>query len=766
VGKYALLIAAGEYEDSALARLRAPAQDVERLAAILADPDIGDFAEVQVQQDVVDSILRLKIEDMLADRKPDDLVLIYFSCHGLDDSRGRLYFATTNTRTTRPASSAISSSFVNELMEACRASAKVLILDCCFGGAFAEGFKSARGSALDGHIGKGHVVLAASDRFQFAYEGESIRDSATYASAFTDVMIEGLATGAADVDGDGRVHTDELFKYIYDGVTGRYPEQTPKKWASGADPHIYIARTARTPAGVQQAPISSTSGRPSNYNKHQIIVARGMRKHADLIRRTLGPLGLRTIFEDDKGQLIEAGEARTIATLYHPEDPQDRLGATYIAELVRDVNRQAGDGAATAVVLAQAMIDEAAAALRNGANPAILIRGIQAGTEMASEALARLATDLESKEQIAAVVSTSVGDAPIGELIAEAMDKVGREGVITVEESNAFGLELELTEGMRFDKGYIGPYFVTDPDRQEAVLWDPYILTVSSKIWENVVILPLLDKVVQTGQSLVVIAEDVEGEALATLVVNKVQDKFKSVAVKAPGFGERRRAILGDIAVLTGGRVVGEETGLALDRADLEVLGRARKVVVTKETTTIIDGAGRPSGIAARVNQLRADIENADSDWDREKMMERLAKLAGGVAVVKVGEATEAEMAERKRRIEAAVQVAKLAVDEGLVPGGGVALGIVAASVARTVGSGETGHETGIRIVASALTAPMTQILANAGIDARPQPGQGFDVLSGNETDMLSAGIIDTVGVLRICLQEAAQTVRRFLLIA
>ena len=376
----------------------------------------------------------------------------------------------------------------------------------------------------------------------------------------------------------------------------------------------------------------------------------------------------------------------------------------------------AGDGTTTATVLAQALVREGLRNVAAGANPMSLKRGIEAAVEAVSEELSKLARDVDTKEQIASTASISAGDATIGEMIAEAMDKVGKEGVITVEESNTFGLELELTEGMRFDKGYIAPYFVTDPDRLEAVLEDPYILIVNSKVSANKDLLPLLDKIVQSGKPLAIIAEDVEGEALATLVVNKMRGLFRSVAVKAPGFGDRRKAMLGDIAILTGGQVISEEIGLKLDNVDLDVLGRARKVVVTKDETTIVDGAGDAEQISGRVNQIRTEIENTDSDYDREKLQERLAKLAGGVAVIKAGAATEVELKERKHRIEDAVRNAKAAVEEGVVPGGGVAL-LQAARTAFDKLDLVGDEATGANIVRVAVEAPLKQIAVNAGLE-------------------------------------------------
>ena len=443
---------------------------------------------------------------------------------------------------------------------------------------------------------------------------------------------------------------------------------------------------------------------------------RGMNQLADAVKVTLGPKGRNVVLEKKWGAPTITNDGVSIAKEIELEDPWEKIGAELVKEVAKKTDDVAGDGTTTATVLAQALVREGLRNVAAGANPMSLKRGIEAAVERVSEELSKLAKEVETKEQIAATASISAGDPAIGEMIAEAMDKVGKEGVITVEESNTFGLELELTEGMRFDKGYIAPYFVTDPERLEAVLEDPYILVVNSKISANKDLLPLLDKVVQSGKALVIIAEDVEGEALATLVVNKMRGLFKSVAVKAPGFGDRRKAMLGDIAILTGGQVISEEVGLKLDNVDLDVLGRARKVVVTKDETTIVDGAGDADQISGRVNQIRTEIDNTDSDYDREKLQERLAKLAGGVAVIKAGAATEVELKERKHRIEDAVRNAKAAVEEGVVPGGGVAL----------LQAGRTAFEkldlsgdeaTGAQIVRRAVEEPLKQIAVNAGLE-------------------------------------------------
>ena len=497
---------------------------------------------------------------------------------------------------------------------------------------------------------------------------------------------------------------------------------------------------------------------------------RGMNQLADAVKVTLGPKGRNVVLEKKWGAPTITNDGVSIAKEIELEDPWEKIGAELVKEVAKKTNDVAGDGTTTATVLAQALVREGLRNVAAGANPMSLKRGIEVAVEAVREQLFQLAKDVETKEQIASTASISAGDTAIGEMIAEAMDKVGKEGVITVEESNTFGLELELTEGMRFDKGYIAPYFVTDPERLEAVLEDPYILIVNSKISANKDLLPLLNKVVQSSKPLVIIAEDVEGEALATLVVNKMRGLFRSVAVKAPGFGDRRKAMLGDIAILTGGQVISEEVGLKLDSVDLDVLGRARKVVVTKDETTIVDGAGDADQIAGRVNQIRTEIDNTDSDYDREKLQERLAKLAGGVAVIKAGAATEVELKERKHRIEDAVRNAKAAVEEGVVPGGGVALlqaGRNAFEKLELVGD----EAIGAQIVRRALEEPLKQIAVNAGLEGGVVVekvktlafGHGCDAATGEYVDMFAAGIIDPAKVTRSALENAASIAGLFL---
>ncbi|MFD6421163.1 MULTISPECIES: chaperonin GroEL [unclassified Streptomyces] len=496
---------------------------------------------------------------------------------------------------------------------------------------------------------------------------------------------------------------------------------------------------------------------------------RGMNQLADAVKVTLGPKGRNVVLEKKWGAPTITNDGVSIAKEIELEDPYEKIGAELVKEVAKKTDDVAGDGTTTATVLAQALVREGLRNVAAGANPMALKRGIEKAVEAVSAALLEQAKDVETKEQIASTASISAADTEIGAKIAEAMDKVGKEGVITVEESQTFGLELELTEGMRFDKGYISAYFATDMERMETSFDDPYILIVNSKISNVKDLLPLLEKVMQSGKPLLIIAEDVEGEALSTLVVNKIRGTFKSVAVKAPGFGDRRKAMLGDIAILTGGTVISEEVGLKLENAGLDLLGSARKVVITKDETTIVDGAGESEQVQGRVKQIRAEIENSDSDYDREKLQERLAKLAGGVAVIKAGAATEVELKERKHRIEDAVRNAKAAVEEGIVAGGGVAL-LQASAVFEKLDL--TGDEaTGANAVKLALEAPLKQIAVNGGLEGgvvvekvRNLPiGHGLNAATGEYVDMIAEGIIDPAKVTRSALQNAASIAALFL---
>ena len=498
---------------------------------------------------------------------------------------------------------------------------------------------------------------------------------------------------------------------------------------------------------------------------------RGMNTLADAVKVTLGPKGRNVVLEKKWGAPTITNDGVSIAKEIELEDPFEKIGAELVKEVAKKTDDVAGDGTTTATVIAQAMVREGLRNVAAGANPMALKRGIEKAVDAVVKELLATAIDVETKEQIASTAAISAADQQIGDLIAEAMDKVGKEGVITVEDSNTMGLELELTEGMRFDKGYISHYFVTDAERMEAVLEDAYVLVVNSKISSVKDLLPILEKVMQSGKPLLIIAEDLDGEALATLVVNKIRGTFKSVAVKAPGFGDRRKAMLGDIAILTGGQVISEEVGLKLDSADLDLLGRARKVVVTKDETTIVEASEDRSAIEGRIAQIKAEIEKSDSDYDREKLQERLAKLAGGVAVIKAGAATEVELKERKHRIEDAVRNAKAAVEEGIVAGGGVAL-IQAVKKAFETLTLEGDQATGANIVRVAAEAPLKQIAVNAGLEGGVvvekvrnlgSPREGLNAATGEYEDLVKAGIIDPVKVTRSALQNAASIAALFL---
>ncbi|TAN31333.1 MAG: chaperonin GroEL [Actinomycetota bacterium] len=498
----------------------------------------------------------------------------------------------------------------------------------------------------------------------------------------------------------------------------------------------------------------------------------GMNQLADAVRVTLGPKGRNVVLDKKWGAPTITNDGVSIAKEIDLEDPFERIGAELVKEVAKKTDDVAGDGTTTATVLAWSMVHEGLRNVAAGANPMSLKKGIEDAVVAAVDALKLIAKETESKDQIAQVASISAADSEIGAMISEAIEKVGKDGVITVEESNTFGMEMDLVEGMRFDKGYISPYFVSDPESMTATLEDPYILIYGSKISNVRDLLPVLEKVMQSGKPLVILAEDVEGEALATLVVNKIRGTFKSVAVKAPGFGERRKAMLQDIAILTGGQVITEEVGLKLESVTLDLLGRARKIEVTKDETTIIEGSGPDEEIKARVNQIKTEIENTDSDYDREKLQERLAKLSGGVAIIKVGAATEVELKEKKHRIEDAVSTTKAAIEEGVVPGGGVALLRVQAAILALAEKLEDDEAVGARIVAKAVEEPLKQIAVNAGLEggvvvekvkSLKNPSEGLNAATGVYENLVKAGVIDAVKVTRSALQNAASIAALFL---
>ena len=490
----------------------------------------------------------------------------------------------------------------------------------------------------------------------------------------------------------------------------------------------------------------------------------GVNKLADAVKVTLGPKGRNVVLDKKFGSPTITNDGVSIAREIELEDPFENMGAQLVKEVATKTNDVAGDGTTTATVLAQSLIKEGLRNVAAGANPMVLKRGIELAVEAAVAAIADHSVEIDTKKQIAQVAAISAADQAVGDVLADAIDKVGKDGVVTIEESNTFGIDLDFTEGMQFDKGYISPYFVTDADRQEAVLDDPYILFNQGKITSVQDILPVLEKVMQAGKPLVIVAEDIEGEALATLVVNKIRGTFASASVKAPGFGERRKAMLQDMAILTGGQVIAEEVGLKLDSVGLEVLGTARKVIITKDSTTIIEGAGEKDDVNGRINQIRAEIENTDSDWDREKLQERLAKLAGGVAVVQVGAATEVELKEKKHRIEDALSATRAALEEGVVAGGGTALLRARPAVEKVAKKLKGDEETGARSVWKALAAPTRLIADNAGLEgaiwvtkvAEAEGNVGLNAATGELEDLMKAGITDPAKVTRAALQNAA----------
>ncbi|MEV4625729.1 chaperonin GroEL [Micromonospora sp. NPDC049523] len=809
-GRYALLIATGEYADPSLDRLRAPQQDVARLGAVLADPAIGNF-HVRTLRDAPEREVRAAIEDLLTDRVDSDLVLLYFSCHGIVDPYHRLYFAAADTVRTRPASTAISRSFVNEQFEACRAAAKVLILDCCFAGAFAEGFKGAPQGALEWQVGRGYVVLSACDSYEYAFESDQLVASAPRGSIFTDVLIEGLVSGAADLDGDGRVGVDELFRYVHDGVVRRRPEQQPKYSAYNAEPHIYLA-TVPVPGAIVPAvggsdgegPDGTTVGSavagptiqlPTTYNQHQAIVARGFRTGADLIRRTYGPFGRRMLVQDEQGGYHEMADAAGIVRLLAGGDPRDALGTGYLRELVEGIRHRVGDGATTGVVLAQAMLDAASVALRAGANPVALRRGISTAVRDVAVELAGLAVPVRTRAELRALATVASGDELVGDLVAEAVDRVGRDGVIRVEASNLFGLELELTEGMSLRAGHMSPAFVTDEEEAEAVLDEPYVLLVDERIGTAEELLRLLGAVEREGRPLAVFAPEIRDPALAALVLAKARQLLSPVAVTLPWPPGQRRDALAELAALTGATVLGGESGVDLAHATLAELGRARRVVTTRSESVVLAGVGDPDPIVRRYQRLRTvrtrdDPRRGDPRGDGRRRAEsrygeplrvsaeRMSRVAGGVAVIKVGEVTPEQQRVRRRQIDDAVRNAKAAVEWGLVAGGGAALlgvharlqGRPTAPVPRQRGDDEA---LGYAVVVDALPAPFEELLRSAGRepDGVPEdlwyrgPGVTFDLVSGRYVVARDAGIVDAAATVREAVSAAASVVTRYLML-
>jgi len=703
--RLALIIANSEFDDPKLSRLVTPSRDAEALAKVLSDPNIGGF-KVTLLLDETETIVRRKIARLYHRRKRGDLLLLYYSGHGIkDEYSGELYLATKDTEMDIASATALSAAFVRGQIDKSDSQRKVVVLDCCHSGAFAEA-KAALGSSagaqevLAGN-GYGRVILTASNALEFAWQGDQLLGEAE-TSVFTHFLVKGLRTGAADRDGDGQISLDELYEYVHEQVIAN-SKQTPQKSVLKVEGRVIIAQN---PLGAKQAALAAPS-------------------------------------ENLATQLLER-----------------------VPSMVTD--NITGGGSMTATALAQAIVSEGLERVAAGSNPTLLKRGILAGADAVVEAIADQAIMLTATEELANVAATSAQDREIGEWIAEVMDRVGRDGFITLEESNRGWFETEYVEGMNFDRGYVSDYFLTNPEWDEAVIEAPYVLIHDKRISEAQDLAPILEKLVQKGErNLVVIAEDVDGDALGTLVQSKLRGDMSVLAVRAPGVGDYRKAILHDIAIVTGGTVISAETGLKLESARINYLGRAGRVVSTKHDTTIIDGAGDKDAVWSRANQIRTEIETSTSDEDIEKLQERLAKLAGGKAIMRVPGATKTERREKKREVEKALAACRAAIEGGIVPGGGVAL-INAVDSLDKVKMDSEDENIGVAILRRALEAPMKKIAADAGQDGALVVGEvrrrqketkndhiGYDVTSGKYRDMMEAGITDSAKVIRRALEIA-----------
>ncbi|MEU5894540.1 chaperonin GroEL [Streptomyces sp. NPDC047461] len=796
----ALLIATSEYEDLDWNPLQAPLRDAEELGAVLEDPAIGRYEVSKVLNQpahlIQQALLRFFIEARL-----DDELLVYFSCHGIKDYDDALYFAGTNTGKDPDLleSYAVPAAFVSRHLERCSARRKVLLLDCCFSGAFRPGAKGGTPAIDFGNSfrGSGTVVISATDETQPAFELASDAASGTPPlSVFTSAVVSGLRTGAADVDGDGQVSAEDLYKYVHHAMNAAATRQTPKLWLLEGVGNLTIAGRAAWTESVTSVPAetdvglvprgpaapvaSAVRGPAAPVRGHAATLLDGMAPMAELLRRTIGPFPRPAVVTGADGSVERFVDAALIVRELAPPGGTAEIGAKLLRELVERMRARAGDGAATAALVFESMVRTLQPFIDTGMNPVLISRSVPEAFHHA-EGLLGPAVDVDTKEMVAKVVLTVSPTKPlIGELVAEAMDKVGKEGVITVEESPVLGFELQLVEGMEFDKGYLSPHFITDEVSGETVYEDPYILLCEGTISAVDDLLPLLEKIMQTAsRPLLVIAEDVEGEALSTLIVNKLHDTFKSVAVKAPGFGRNRRGLLGDLAVLTGGRVVTASGSDTLENAGLDVLGRARRVVVSKDATTIVDGAGDTQRVAWWVRQIRAEIESSDSAYDREKLTERLAKLAGGVAVLRAGAMTQPERESLIALLRSAIRSAKAAVADGIVPGAASALAVVGAGL-RPSGGGAASDVTAattvpdalLHALAHALQQPLCALAANSGDTDTAAvltgtwagwPQVTYDARASSFMTADTADVWDPITVPRLVLQEVAWSVREFL---
>ncbi|WP_328690684.1 chaperonin GroEL [Streptomyces phaeochromogenes] len=786
----ALLIATADYEDTRWNPLEAPLRDAEELGSVLEDPAIGRYEVTKVLNQQAHIIQRELLRFFAAARLDDEL-LVYFSCHGIKDYDEALFFAASNTDKERELleSCSVPAEFVSRHLERCSARRKVLLLDCCFSGAFRPGSKGGDPTIDFGNSfnGSGTVVISATDETQLAFELDPETNSGLPSlSVFTSTVVGGLRTGDADVDGDGLVSAEDLYKYVTNVMHTVGAGQTPKLWLLDGVGSLAIAERAQwtEAATAMPAPIRvdrvprGTAAPDAPLRGHAAELLNGIAPMADLLRRTIGPLPRPAVVTRADGSIGRFTDTSMIVRESALPSGRAAIGANLLRELVERMRTRAGDGGATAALIFESMVRTLQPAIAAGVNPVLVSRSV-ADLFGRAENILGPAVDVQTKEMIAKIVRTATAADPmIGELIAEAMDKIGREGVITVEESQTFGLELELTEGMAFNRGYLSPHFATDEESGEAVLDDPHILLYQGTISSISDLLPLLEKIMQAGRPLLVIADDVEGEALSTLVVNKVRDTFKSVAVKAPGFLDHRKAVLGDLAAITGATVVAEGFGPKLDHIGLDALGRARKAVITKGETTLVDGAGGVSEVTARVNRIRAEIESSDSDYDREKLRERLAKMAGGVATIRAGAMTQSERENLTALLRSAVRSAKMAVTDGIVPGAASALAVVGAQVqpaadsqaaddAAATAAGVLAHA-----LAQALQQPLCAVAANSG-DTDTEaltagahaawPRFTYDARSSSFAEAGVAGVWDPITVPRIVLDEVARSVKEFL---
>lgn len=773
--RHALLVATGEYTDARLGRLRAPDQDVERLAAVLEDPDAGAFDDVRVLRDAPDFEIRAAVEDVLADRAGDDLVLVYFSCHGFVSAQGQLYFAATNTRTDRPAGSAIPASYINDQLQNCAAAGRLLLLDACFSGAFTDGFKAGTPDVMDGRVGDGYVVITACDRYEYAYEADSMVLESPRASVFTDAVLETLTGDAARGGEDGWITVDEFFKHVQDGVLRRQPEQRPRFFAHAAEPHrmrLVQKAARRSPGGTGQAAAATSKPVASTYTQNQLVVARGIRALAEPIGRTLGPMGRRVILRDEAGGYQEAADSLAIAEQSRPDDPRDAVGMAYVRDLVLEMRKTVGDGAATAAALGWASVRGMMDAQRRGARQVRLLHELRAIVERVRTQLAQSAfrPDLTALTAVAADVCA---DPTLSVLVAEAVLAMGDLGAVHVEEASGFEIDGERTEGIRIDAGYMSGYFVTREDRAEAVLEDPYILVTDLDLAPIQPLLPLLEKVMASGKPLLIVARDVRAETMATLVVNNVRDTFKSAAVKLPTFagGGYDWGIAQDLAVVTGATLITEQSGPQLEGLELSHLGNAVKVVMTKDRTLVSGAGGEPHATAAHINGLTEHIRRATSPEEQAWYRRRIDRLANGLRVIRVGGETQEKLNERVALVERILLVCRLAYDEGVIPGGGAGLARAAQLIRVPEGGGREQAEAAA-VLAQALREPLVRIGANAGYeedelfqDLHQTATSVFDVRAGGFRDMAQAHLFTPVALATAAIEKAASLTERFLMV-